>query len=403
MPPSKFPDAVAEMQGLYGPFTMAERVVQKLWLQQDFAAAHARLEDGRPLTVLAPGTWNLLAGPDFRGARLRLGDRVVIGDVEVHFHARDWVAHGHRRNPDYDRVVLHVVLFPPAPADPVMRDAAGAPLPLLVLLPLLWRDLEDYAADDALEALTARDEWRRFAELAGAPAAEVRQRLRAIARARWERKVHFARVRIERLGWAGAAHATALEILGYHRNRAAMLAVAERWPLAGWRSDPAAVAAAAETGGDWQNHGVRPANRAGARLRQYAAWVRARPDWPERLIDWAGRLPELAEVDQQSTSGVRRTWAFAGEARALAEQVTGGTIGGSRWPTMVCDGLLPLAAARTGRELAGWWFHWPSGDQPDRVRRALARLGVAGLPGCPHCHGLAQGLLGWLLEREQAA
>jgi len=27
---------VAEMQGLYGPFTIAERVVQKIWLRGDF-------------------------------------------------------------------------------------------------------------------------------------------------------------------------------------------------------------------------------------------------------------------------------------------------------------------------------------------------------------------------------
>jgi len=38
---------VAELQGLYGPFTMAERVVQKIWLREDFARDRATLTDGR--------------------------------------------------------------------------------------------------------------------------------------------------------------------------------------------------------------------------------------------------------------------------------------------------------------------------------------------------------------------
>ena len=39
--------AVAEFQGLYGPFTVAEKVLQKIWLRRDFALPRARLTDGR--------------------------------------------------------------------------------------------------------------------------------------------------------------------------------------------------------------------------------------------------------------------------------------------------------------------------------------------------------------------
>ena len=67
--------AVAEIQGLYGPFTFSERLLQKIWLRGEFDAAHAVLEDGRPLRVLHPGRWNLLGGPDFRDARLSFGGR----------------------------------------------------------------------------------------------------------------------------------------------------------------------------------------------------------------------------------------------------------------------------------------------------------------------------------------
>ena len=36
------------MQGLYGPFTMAERVVQKIWLQRDFDASRDAQLTGWP-------------------------------------------------------------------------------------------------------------------------------------------------------------------------------------------------------------------------------------------------------------------------------------------------------------------------------------------------------------------
>jgi hypothetical protein len=52
--------AVAEIQGLYGPFTFTERLLQKIWLRGEFDAAHAIAEDGRTLRILSPGRWNLL-------------------------------------------------------------------------------------------------------------------------------------------------------------------------------------------------------------------------------------------------------------------------------------------------------------------------------------------------------
>ena len=108
---------VAELQGLYGAFSFPEKLLQKIWLRGDFDRA-AVANDGRRVRVLHPGKWNLLGGPDFTAARLRFGDpggREVTGDVELHLHAADWHTHRHAEDPAYDRVVLHVVLFPPEP------------------------------------------------------------------------------------------------------------------------------------------------------------------------------------------------------------------------------------------------------------------------------------------------
>lgn len=394
-------DQVHEMQGLYGPFTLAERVVQKMWLRQDFAAHEARLCDGRKLEVHRVGTWNLLAGPDFRGARLSIDGQEVVGDVEVHFHATDWRAHGHDTDPAYDGVVLHVVMFPPADASFVARSRRGDSLPTLVLLPLLNRGLEEYASDDALENLTARDTAEKLAELSVLPAGELRGRLLARSRNRWEQKVRYARVRIEKLGWSAAAHHAALEILGYRHNRSAMLAVATRHPLAEWGGGLDLEAVFREQDVAWQTQGVRPANHPRRRLRQYATWTGLAPDWPQRAECLFAGAPVGAGLG--STAQARRQLGLSALRENLQAGVAGGVIGGTRLDNLMCDGLLPLVAARMGRDLWPFWFHWFVGDVPTEVRRGLGTLGLAGPGMGPRCHGWAQGLLAWIIERDARA
>lgn len=392
---------VAEMQGLYGPFTIAERVVQKIWLRGDFDHRRAVLTDGRKLLIRSAGAWNLLGGPDFRGAGLAIDGQAVTGDVEIHFHATDWRAHGHGEDPAYDQVALHVVLFPPGIDEPAAQQGDGREIPTLVLLPLLHRGLEEYASDDALEAITARDEWEKFAELAAMPAAELSQLLQQHAQDRWRQKVHFAKLRIARLGWT-AAHHTALEILGYRLNRPAMLTVAAKYPLDAWGRGVAPADVLVESGALWQTQGVRPANHPLARLGQYQRWVTAQPDWPAQLRRIAGTLPPGGAVTM-ATKSARDALGLKKLREVFARDICGGAVGGTRLDNLVCDGFLPLMAAQTGHDLSAVWYHWFLGDAPAQLRTALTKLGVAGRGAQPLCHGCAQGLLGWILERETRA
>lgn len=416
---------VHEMQGLYGPFTIAERVVQKIWLRQDFDTRGLRLLDGRSLVVLRSGAWNLLGGPDFRDARLMIDGREITGDIEVHFHASDWRAHGHAADRAYDRVALHVVMFPPSDAQAVARSHDGEPLPTLVLLPLLHRGLEEYASDDALENLTARDTAEKIAELSLLPPADLREMLLRRARDRWEQKVRFAGLRIHKLGWTAAAHHTALEILGYRHNRAAMLAVAGRHPLAEWGRGPDLDSIYRESDAAWQVQSTRPANHPRRRLQQYAAWVAACPEWPERwrqlASTWsrsdpaaenirtaagAARLhhPDIeAALDPTATKLARQSLGLRDRREQVAGDLLRDVLGGSRLDNLVCDGLLPLIAAETDGDLYPHWFHWFLGDTPLEVRRALTTLGLTGRGVGPQTHGWAQGLLGWIIERDARA
>ncbi|MDO8542740.1 MAG: DUF2851 family protein [Opitutaceae bacterium] len=391
--------ALAEIQGLYGVFSFPEKLLQKIWVRGDFNRAAASTTTGRRIRIVHPGKWNLLGGPDFLNARLRFDDGgEIIGDVEAHLRASDWDSHGHALDPAYDRVRLHVVLFPPEPGR-ITRGGGGREIPILVLLPLLHHDLEEFAADEAVETLANRAASRIPEELGLLPAPELGVLLRRHSLDRWRQKVHFARLRIQRLGWEAACHHAALEILGYRFNRPPMLRIAAEHPLAEWGGGEVQPDELyqAETGG-WSLQGVRPANHPRTRLRQYANWTRQRPGWPAELDALAAALPVAsAEVP---TREARHRNKFPDLRERLAREVGGDSVGGTRLDNLICDGVLPLVAARTGFDAHGIWFHWFVGDLPPVLMTGLRALGVCDGRAQPACHGVAQGLLGWLLQRE---
>lgn len=399
------PQDVAEIQGLYGTFSFSEKLLQKIWLRRAFDLRHARTVDGRQVAVVSPGKWNLLGGPDFRGARIRFDQGPErTGDVELHLKANDWNTHGHAADPAYRNVVLHVVLFWPDEGCPTV-NAGGIVIPTLPLLPLLHHDLEEYAADEAVEVLSNRPVERITTELAGIGAAELRQLLRRHARRRWEQKVHHAARRVDQLGWESACHHAALEVLGYRFNRAPMLRIAGRWPLSHWSecrvSADQALISERET---WSAQGVRPANRPRVRLEQYCRWAAARRSWPTELLGTASTLlgqgmPRSAPIG--GTRDFRHASALCGLRARLGDVVCDRQVTGTRFDTLVCDAFLPLLAARTDpNDLEQLWLHWFPGDVPPLVRASLRELAVCDLPEHPVCHGLAQGLIDWIIERE---
>jgi hypothetical protein len=404
---------VAEIQGLHGAFSFPEKLFQQIWLRGDFDARFAHTADGRRVEILHPGRWNLLGGPDFTGARLRIADAVTQGDVELHLHAADWRAHGHAADPAYVRVVLHVVLFPGA--ERFTTGAAGQQIPLLVLLPLLHHDLEAYAADAAVERLANHPLARAHDALAAMGDGQLRAELARHAAQRWARKVHYAQIRIGRLGWGEACHQTAMEILGYSANRAPMLALATAHPLSTWienTREPAraaawidALLAQPDAAWRWRTQGLRTASQPRTRLGQYAQWVSLRPDWPTRLAAFAEMFPARATPEVSATTRcVRHAHAFRRRRDQIAEEICGAALGGSRLDTLICDGFFPLLAAREGARadaLRDAWMHWFAGDAPAGWRSLLRGLGVIGSRDWPASHGANQGLLGWLLAEEK--
>ncbi|MDR1524041.1 MAG: DUF2851 family protein [Tannerella sp.] len=86
-----------------------ESMLQYVWKHRLYAEAGFITTDGQPVFVIDAGTPNTDAGPDFFNAKIRMGDSVWVGNVEIHERASDWQAHGHHRDKAYDSVILHVV------------------------------------------------------------------------------------------------------------------------------------------------------------------------------------------------------------------------------------------------------------------------------------------------------
>jgi hypothetical protein len=114
---------------MHGP-VLSEHDLRYLWEHRLYSPEGLRTADGEPVTVISPGSPNYDSGPDFADALIRIGGLLFRGDVEVHVHAGDWVAHRHHLDTRYNGVILHVALR--TGAVPALT-ASNRELPLLLL------------------------------------------------------------------------------------------------------------------------------------------------------------------------------------------------------------------------------------------------------------------------------
>ena len=83
------------------------------------------------IRILDPGEKNIDAGPDFFNAKVKIDGILWAGNVEIHIKSSDWIRHGHKSDPVYNNVILHVVLDDDKP---ITRND-GQLIPTLVVQP----------------------------------------------------------------------------------------------------------------------------------------------------------------------------------------------------------------------------------------------------------------------------
>ncbi len=88
-----------------------EEVISTIWKKQYFTK-NLRTVDGESVEVSNLGVENVEnGGPDFSNAKIRIGNLIYVGDVELDKTVGDWKAHGHNLDKKYNRVILQVSLF----------------------------------------------------------------------------------------------------------------------------------------------------------------------------------------------------------------------------------------------------------------------------------------------------
>ena len=87
-----------------------EKFLTEIWKKQNFSN-NLFTKDGQKVEIIDSGIENNeLAGPDFKNARIKIGNFTYFGDIEIDSFHSDWKSHGHNINKRYNKVILHAVL-----------------------------------------------------------------------------------------------------------------------------------------------------------------------------------------------------------------------------------------------------------------------------------------------------
>ena len=345
-----------------------EHLLWKLWKRRAARQAEFRTGAGTRIRVVYPGRAGTSAGPDFRDALLDVeGLGLVRGDVEIHRRQRDWEAHGHGGDPNYNGVVIHGAL---EVEEPETTLQSGTSAPVVSLSSLLDRDDDaDTGGESAPEV--AQELWELLANRGYFRPCTPHEAGALLDRAgndRFCRKAATLGRFAAEQGPEQALYEALLEGLGYKHNqlpfvrlaqtapiaalrRAALPVLAEQRPMvlrhwllalsglnadssAGTQKFPKGLGPSLERR-DWHLFRVRPSNHPAVRIEGAAGLV-------ARFLD-RGLVPGLAEASG-SPKQLVAALAVGGNDGGAAP------IGSSRARDLAVNAALPLLHALDGQQ-----------------------------------------------------
>jgi hypothetical protein len=280
---------------------MREELLHFIWQNRYFNYRELRAESGEPLIIHCPGDPNTDQGPDFRNARIAIGETLLEGPVELHLRTTDWVRHGHTGDPHYKNVILHVVwendCADPPDGIPVLALHDRIPKTLLPRYRQFMSGQTFVPCEPLLSAAspTPPIAWPAFRQTL------LLQRL--------GHRTEFIRSLIDENNphWEETIFQLIARSLGQPINTGAFLAIAQSFTLSFLlrrRTDPATLeslfkAAAARLGHPLSFSRMRPAHQPPVRLAQLAALLTRYTGWFTILIesDHPAALLETLDVE----------------------------------------------------------------------------------------------------------
>lgn len=88
---------------------MKEDLIQFVWRSKLLSSKNLKTTSGEPIEILHTGNLNANQGPDFLYAKIKIGEILWVGHVEIHIKSSDWLIHQHENDPNYQNTILHVV------------------------------------------------------------------------------------------------------------------------------------------------------------------------------------------------------------------------------------------------------------------------------------------------------
>ena len=127
---------------------MKEEFLHFIWKHKLYQDDSLFTDEGELLQIVHQGQHNTNAGPDFFDARIRIGETLWAGNIEIHQRASDWNKHGHQNDPVYRNTILHVVAI----NDMQVFNDLGSAVPVLMIKWPKW-------IEDNYEMLIKSRDW----------------------------------------------------------------------------------------------------------------------------------------------------------------------------------------------------------------------------------------------------
>lgn len=106
---------------------MTEEFLHHIWKFRLFDQLELKTTKGEKVEIQKPGEHNFDAGPDFFNGKIKVGETLWAGNVEVHVNSSDWKRHLHQKDKAYDNIILHVVNN----ADTILHRSSGEEIPTI--------------------------------------------------------------------------------------------------------------------------------------------------------------------------------------------------------------------------------------------------------------------------------
>lgn len=204
---------------------MREAFLHFIWETRSYYSDEWQTLEGDPIKVIDPGIRNQNQGPDFLHAKVELNGIEQYGHVEIHIDGRDWYNHRHQKDPNYNAVILHVVL---SHSIPILRED-GTSIPEVSLNGRIHAGLMQRS-----DHLAYASQPPSCGPLLGTlPEGVSRPWLRTLAAERLERKIGEAQAKLDLLqgDWEQAVWQELAGFMAGPVNKEAFLTLAEHLPF----------------------------------------------------------------------------------------------------------------------------------------------------------------------------